>query len=317
LSWRAIEPLPSCGWIRWAPKQPAAAAEPYLDLSARRIVWPEEVSVVKWPSSPPAEVDLVYLPPVTGRGAKRRLRLAGELRSAGMPVAAHVDPAAGGGSVDAFDFRVIDLLATWLDAEADPLRVGALSGERLWVVVPLIAGLTPEGGALNPWLEALASLAPSAVLTVAPELKPADRRRLSDRLGDAAFEVVFHGQPPAEKDFARALAERDLGVHVARPRLDGLPPRAVRNRALASALAECGELWLKLERSESEGVGLLAAARHLDGHHLDVAAVAREGNLALLEFLGPLSRRVVEETVEVLPGGLLRELRALWTGRLS
>ena len=158
---------------------------------------------------------------------------------------------------------------------------------------------------------------PDAVVGVAPALEPADRRRLVERSGAERFEAVFHGRPRGEAELARAAAAFGLPTLPERPPLPGMAPRAARNRQLATLLAEAGDLEIRVGGSEVEGSALLAAARHLERTGFDVAGLAREGNLAPLEWLAPSARRIVEAASrgEALPE--LESLRSLWQGPVA
>ncbi len=204
---------------------------------------------------------------------------------------------------------VADLLVPLLEkdlAAFDAIAPGSL------VLMPLLPGLSDDPASWSNLLARLAPRGPSAVLGVTPELAPLDRRRLVERLGEASFEAVHHGAPPAARlarAFACSVAAAGLSPFWERPTLP-VPPRAARNRELAAALATAGELWLALGRSEGEGEALLAAARHVDGSSLDLGALAREGQLALLAILSPLARQVVDQLVRNGRSSLLAELRA-------
>jgi hypothetical protein len=149
------------------------------------------------------------------------------------------------------------------------------------------------------------------VVGVAPELTPSDRRQLAERAGEERFEAIFHGDTPSEHEFARAATAAGLEPWLARPRVD-LPPRRARNRELATLLAEAGDLLVRLGGGEAEGIALLAAARHLEATPLDVAALAREGNLAVLSWLPASARELVEAHVAESRVERLDELRTLW-----
>ena len=314
MSWRALEPTPFGGWIRWAPRSWPATTRPHLDLAGGRIVWPAEGDGAP-PSEPPEPPEVAYLPPV-----------AADLVAAGAVLARRV---ADSGSVaiigehagvpsSAERVRAVDLL--------DALLVGGVGeaasrlrsspgggGAATWIVVPLVPGLLGAGDELETLLDAVVETAPAAVLGVVPELSPADRRRLVEALGESSFDAVFHGRAVAERELARATAARGLTALPLRPPIPALGPRAARNRELAGRLTECGELWLRLGRRESEGVAMLAAGRRIEHGPHDVAALAREGNLALLDFLSAAARRVVEEW-SAGSEELAAELHLAWTG---
>jgi len=320
VSWRTLDATPSRAWVRFAPKTWPAAEAPYLDLAARRLAWPAGDDGSEPPDlAPPVPGDVVYLPPVVERARAWRQDLAARLGAAGSIPVVH-DPGDRSPTALGAGWRLVDLTPLFLAGSADPAALARRlveSPARTLAVLPLVAGLTPAIAELGGWFEALAAAGASTLLAVAPELSPHDRRSLVGLLGDGRFEPVFHGRAPEEREVALAAAGAGLAALPPRPAVDALPPRAARNRELAARLAEAGELWLGLGRAEAEGSALLAAARHLETTHLDVAALAREGNLVLLDFLAPIARRVVEEDLERVPGGLLVELRALWGGKLA
>ena len=73
--------------------------------------------------------------------------------------------------------------------------------------------------------------------------------------------------------------------------------RRERNRRLAADLALAGELWLRLGRSETTGQALFRAARGADATARDLTALAREGNLDVLDWLDATGVEVVREAV--------------------
>jgi hypothetical protein len=207
--------------------------------------------------------------------------------------------------------RIVDLLA-FLLLGTDEASLRALP-PQIAVAVPLLPGLSGSGTQWQPWLAALARRGRRAVTGLAVDLSPLDRRQLVDLAGEERWESVFHGSLPSERDFARAATAAGLDPFPARPRLE-LAPRAARNRELATLLAEAGELWLRLARSEPVGQALLAAARHVEGTPLDLAALAREGNLGIVGWLSPLAASVIEERVRSGRTPLLDELREAYLG---
>jgi hypothetical protein len=316
LSWRAIEPSPFRAWIRWAPRAWPAPSRPWLDLTGPRLGWPEDLpgrALRLVTTAPPPEApELVYLPPVEGAAEAERDELLATLVDDGH--VAVVQLFAGQAERPGLaGFHLLDstplLLGEGLGLPPPPFAPERAEATDLVVLLPLLPGF--ELDALDPVLDQAAKLAPVAVLPVTPELGPADRRRLVDRLGEERFDAVFHGEPPAETAVASRAARLGLRTLPARPLVTALPPRAARNREIAAALAEAGELWLRLGRSEGEGVALLAAARRVEPMARDVSALALEGHLGLLDFLSATARRVVTEAAEG-EEGLLADLRARW-----
>jgi hypothetical protein len=147
---------------------------------------------------------------------------------------------------------------------------------------------------------------------VAIPLEPVERRRLADLAGEERWDAIFHGEPVRESVFAKAAAAAGLETLPARPEIS-MPPRAARNRELATALAEAGELWLRLGRSEAEGEAILAASRRIPGEALDFAALAREKNLAVVDWLSPVARTLIEERLTGRSGESATLMRE-WTG---
>jgi hypothetical protein len=325
LTWREVVPLPSRFWIRHLPRRWPEAEEPRLDLYEHRIVWPPGVGSRPAPGdrlpAVAALADVALVPPVRKDRTRERSNLVLDLIAARVPVldqfsVLDADSEAPGATV------VADLLSALL--EGNPALIDELP-EQAWIVVPLLPALssTPESWAAL--LQRAAARRPSAVLGVAPELTPLDRRRLVERLGEEQFEAIHHTQVEEgagrrlERAFAGAVARAGLPAFVQRPPAE-LPPRLARNRVLATVLAECGELWLRVGRSEAEGSALLAAARHFESAAvagLDLAALSREGNLAHLGFLSPLALQVIASVAGqsglLASPPLLAELRGEYT----
>ena len=142
----------------------------------------------------------------------------------------------------------------------------------------------------------LAAAGLAAVQPLRLYLTPADRRRLAEWGGGAAYHALFHRPAPDERAFARAAAAHGLAPILLRPL--PRPPLATAavagNRRLAGLLAVAGELWLRLGRPESQGQGYFRAARWTDATPYDVASLAREGNLAVVEAVDEASRALIE-----------------------
>lgn len=316
--WKDIEPRASRFWIRHAPRSWPGCERPYLELVERRIVWPVSARPADGELAPAATIsDLALLPPVEESRSAEKTGL--KRAFAEMGGATLDQRIAGESELETADTElatvttVVDLLASLLSGDLRGLDILPLASV---IVVPLLPVASDGAERWSVLLRRLLPRAPLAVLGVSPELVPADRRRLVAALGDPSFEAVHHRRPRGqdlEREFARAVARLGLSPHFERPRVL-LPPRAARNRELATVLAEAGELWLALGRSEAEGEALLAAARHVEGATHDVAALAREHQLAHLKFLSALARRAVDEVALAGGSALLAELRAAWIG---
>lgn len=207
-----------------------------------------------------------------------------------------------------------DLLFPLLENNVAPATIVA---REAVVMVPLVAGLSDDESRWPGWLAGLRALEPVAVVGVSPQLTPADRRRLVERLGEDRFEAIHHSRragAEVERAFARAVAAAGLSPFFERPDAP-LPPRRARNRRLATVLFEAGERWLALGRGEAHGASLLAAARHVESATQEVEAMARERQLVLLPFLSQFARRTIEACVAANGrSALLAELRSEWIG---
>ncbi|MCM2268654.1 MAG: hypothetical protein NDJ75_00975 [Thermoanaerobaculia bacterium] len=317
MSWLAVAPSPFRGWIRWRPRDWPAPPRPWFDVATRRIGWPDEGSppTAPLPDDLPRRPGLVALPPLAAARRAEREAMRERLAAASCTVVDFV-LAADGVAAGAGRFAWVDPLDAWLagtDTD-DWIRAvaAATEGAELAIAVPLVAGVTPEGDALALWLDRFATLAPVAVLGVVAELSPYERRRLVEARGEGSFDAVFHGRPLPEHDFALAVASRGLRTLPRRQLLATLPPRLTRNLELAGALWETAELALRLRSSEAECAGLFAAARRVEATPHDLAALAREGNLGVLDWPSPAAREVVEQLLARGAADRLDALRRQW-----
>jgi len=317
-------PEPGRLWIRYAPREWPAPDAFWVDLASARLGRsappggaPENLPDL---GSEPLD-DLLYLPPVAPERAAARDALARARLAAGTPVLVQVlagdpPPEVPGAVVvlDPFD----GLLAGGL-AGLDRLPAGAAA---VW---PLVAGLTDDPALWDAGCARLAAAGAAVVQPLALELDPADRRRLVERCGEAAFDPLFHQADPStatERAFARIAARHGLSPFLPRP----LPPppdaasfwsAGAANRRLGGDLALAGELWLRLGRPAGQGQALYAAARQADRTAYDLAGLSRERNLAALSWLDAAGREIVEEGAAGRAPALLAALLAEYVGPAS
>ncbi len=310
---RALRQIPEPGrfWIAANPRAWPCTEGPWTDLANGRLGAFQGPPAPLFPAVEAGKVDgLFYLPTVDGFLAGERDRLAVELAEAGTPVLVELRP---GEDPPAAEAEVIyDLAAALLEGDLGRLAALPAGAFAVW---PLIAGLTDRPEA---WEEGCALLAAAGVCGVQPlvvDLDPVVRRCLAEERDDEAlFDALFHGQPPSEREFSQVAAGHGLAAFLPRPPT-GVSPRQVRNRLLAADLALAGELWLRLGRSESQGQALLHAARGADKTSYDLAALARDRNLALMTFLDRASVEVVTERVGEGCSTLLESLLDEYLGR--
>jgi len=294
-------PEPERLWIRHAPRAwPAAplAEGAWLDLVR---------GVLGAPGKPVAEVplalpdgpfdDVLYLPPVRPGLAAARDRAVATVLAAGTPVIVQLvpgdDPSPMEGAV-----AVYDLLGPLLEGRTADLERLPAGGVAAW---PLLSGLTDGPELVEEGCRRLAAAGVEVVQGVAPGLPAAQRRSLLERLeaagqgerAEAAFEPLFHGPGVDPTIFARVAHRHGLSPFLARP-LPRPPLTGAGQREAAGLLALAGELHLRLG-DEARSQASFRAARFLDRTGYNVRALVREGNLAVLPWLDPEARAIVEE----------------------
>jgi hypothetical protein len=149
---------------------------------------------------------------------------------------------------------------------------------------------------------------------VAVAASPAARRRLASYLlREQDYRALFHAEALDERELCRIAADHGLAVGVPRP-LPAAPRRLRVNRFLAGQLAEAGDLWARLEPSGREAAPYFRAARFVDETPHDLEGLARDGNLRVLEWLGPGPRDLVEAALREGSSTVVDELRKEWLG---
>jgi hypothetical protein len=289
-------PEPGRFWIRYVPKSWEPPDRPWVNLAAGTLgEWGRSAKARPLDLAETPLDDVLYLPPVPPRRAAARDELARDRLVGGTPVliqlfpgeSTTVPPVSGA----AF---VFDLLEALLERDLGALRRLPSEAAAVW---PLLPGLTDDPALWELGCRDLAAAGARCVQALTPALTPADRRWLAERWGgEEAFDALFHGQPPCERDFARVAHRHGLEPFFPRP-LPRPPGRGAENRRIGGALALAGELWLRLGRPVETGQALYRDARWIDRAPYDLEALAREGNLGVLP-IAPLSREIVAECAE-------------------
>jgi hypothetical protein len=255
--------------------------------------------------------DVVYLAPVAQDFEALRRRVAAAQGDRGTPVLYQLLP----GQVPPSELvgtAVYDLLPALLDARRgdagalDSLASLPVGSTAIW---PLIAGISDDPARWREGCEALASAGVAVCQPLVLHLKPRQRRRLAEQLDEDAFSALFHRSAPSERDFAVSAAQAGLCPFLPRP-LPRPPFQHPQNRRMAAELALIGELWHRLGHTGSRGAAFYRASRWLDATTYDVAALAREGNLEVIEPLDAASRQAVRECLEESKSRIRRELEA-------
>jgi hypothetical protein len=284
-------PEPGRFWIRYVPRHWEAPDRLWVNLAAGSLGDRGRRSSATIQADAPFD-DVLYLPPVPQRSAAARDELARMRLVNGGPVLIQLFPgeetSVPPSSGAAF---VFDLLPALLERDLEALRRLPSGAAAVW---PLLPGLTGDPALWDEGCRELAAVGVRCVQALVPSLAPADRRRLAERWGgEAAFDALFHGQPPLERDFARTAHRYGLEPFVSRP-LPRPPAAITANRWIGGALALAGELWLRLGRPVEQGQAFYRSARWIDRSSYDLEALAREGNLAVLP-LDAASREIAAE----------------------
>ncbi len=298
---RTLLPDPGRLWVRFTPSVWPGPASFWTSFATADLGEPAPEAAIE--IERPLD-DLLYLPPVAPAAAEARQAVAEARLAEGTPVLWQLAP--GEEAPVAGLTSVYDLLPALLDRDLAALARLPSGAAAAW---PLVAGLTDDPGEWRRGCEVLAGAGVSVVQPLALELSPAASRRLAQGRGEQVFKALFHRAPSNARDFARVAAGFGLGVFLPRP-LPRPPLGGAGNRELAAALLLAAELWLALERPVGQGLALSRAGRWVDGAAYDVAALAREGNLAVVPELEALSRTVIEDRVEAGRAALVDELLA-------
>ncbi len=316
-------PAPENLWLRFVPRAWPTPRRPWLDLSTRTLGATVDGEAPAIADSDPKGLpdlgaepldDILYLPPVSAELEAERDALVAAHAAHGTPILVQFTL---GGRVIERDgvVRVCDLTSCLLAGDLEriaeiPRGAGAL--------FPLLPGFSATESEWAVAAERLRHAEAPWVHLVAPRLTPIDQRRLAAG-DDERFEAIFHRELPdeaLERRAAQVFARAGVVPRVARPL--PRPPILLReNRRLAGVLAEIADLWSRLDRPAAEGAALFRAARWVDETRIDLAALAREGNLSLLAHLGARSLDALAEATETEEPSLLRELVAEYRGSRS
>ena len=302
-------PEPGRLWIRYTPRLWPRLARPWTQLATARLGGvPGRAAREPLPELPAEPLDdLLYLPPVRPELRGERDALARSRLDDGTPVLVQLAP---GEPPPAGAVPIYDLLEPLLAGELARLSDVPAGAAAVW---PLIAGVSDDPRAWREGCERLAAAGATCLQALGLDLTPGERRALAARGGQRAFEELFHGPPPAERDLAAVAAAAGLRPFMARP-LPRPPQRGAGNRRLGEVLGLVGELWLRLGRPVGRGQAFLRAMRWVDRSRRPLETLAREGNLGVLAWLDAESAQVVEEVLARGSCALLDQLLAEYVG---
>jgi hypothetical protein len=310
MSWRELAPEPSALWARWIPRDwlplDEGRADPFGDAIGSSVLQ----SSTALPAVAPSEPEVTYLPPVPFESRAARDRLAAAIVESGGHALVHIDldeerPVGFG------ETHVVDLLGPLLmEARGEPWPDSFGGVRGAWVVLPLLPGVPTSGiEGWRRWLARLTAAGAAGAAPVTTSWSARERRLLAASAPESRWDAFFHAVPPSDSELAREIASAGLAALAARPEV-GAPPRRSRNRRLASILLATATLGDWLGESEAVAAELRAAARRIEASPLDVEALAREGNLGVLDWLGDEATALLAEAVRKGRSARLAELEA-------
>ena len=244
-------------------------------------------------STPPGTI---YIPPVPAEEKSQVTEVATWARSIGSSVLEQIVVRGEPSPVSPHSEPLYDLLELSLSGDWDALKDLPPQCQILW---PLLSGLSDDEEQVEQGLAALAALRPRAVIAVVPELSPATRRLLSERLGDLAFGSVFHGQRSDPRRFAAACRQAGLEFLPGREgRTAGRRPGDSLEQRAASELGLIADLWGDVYESESRAQEFYRAARWFEETSYDLRSLLRDGNLGVVPWMDPEIESVARELAE-------------------
>ena len=286
-------PEPSRLWIASAPRTWRLTSSLWCDLATAELGGLHKPALeIGLPDLDVEGVDdTLYLPPVDQSLTSERNRLAIELVAAGVPVLVQLAP---GETAPEGANLVYDLLGPLLAGEPEQLGQLPRGAATIW---PMIPGISDYPEVWDEGLDYLEVIGASCVQPIVLDLSPVAKRKLAEGRSEEVFDALFHSRQDGRRQraFASRAAERGIQIFYPRPEARSVLPRVKSNRKIAEQLALAGELWLRMGRAVGPGQGLLRAARGAESTHRDLAAVASEDNLKVLDWLDARSRDIVTQ----------------------
>jgi hypothetical protein len=281
-------PTPTGWWVAWEPRSWPAAPGPWSELAVGGVAWRDlplaGAAGTGGASLPSLVEDLVYLPPVAAAAIAERDAWLTALAARGVPALVQLLPGDVAPAADlSTAVTVFDPLPALVVGDLERATAAPAGSAVVW---PLIAGISDHrelfAAACQAWRDQGVAVVQVQRLEPSPEV----RRRLASSLPEEQWDAVFHRPPPSERDLVRIASAHGFTPVLPRPPAPARPARRVANRALAADLLWATELWLRLDRPPGRAAELVRVARRLEVLPHDVVALAREGNLGVLDWLG-------------------------------
>jgi hypothetical protein len=252
--------------------------------------------------------ELVYVPPVTVAYRGARDDLVAWIAESGMHALVQVVP--GEEAVPRAAVTLVDLTNPLLGDEIDRLRDVSAGALVLW---PLIAGISDCPAVVETGCSHLLDAGVGVVQPIAVDIAAPLRQQLTSGRSSDVFDALFRRGKPSEQAFARGAWAVGLNLWTVRPET-GVSSRVQTNRRVAGVLASVADLWLRLERPAAAGQALWRASRGAESSPYDLAALGREGNLEVLDWLDTRAADVVRAVLAGESPPLLSALRAAYVG---
>jgi len=313
---------PARGWIVHAPQRWSSFDRPWTDLAQRGL----QLGCLP-PTPPPAAFDrassrqgrrqgkleepldgLLYVPPVAIAHRAARDALVAKLAAMGTAIGVQLVP--GESPPPAARAVMLDLTGLLLAGEIARLAELPSGAHVLW---PLLPGISDGQACIEEGCRRLLAAGARVVQPVAVAMRPAVRKHLAAGRASEVADALFHRPPAGERRFAHIAGSQGLAVWATRPE-SGSSPRIRSNRRIAAALALAAELWGRLERPAVAGQALWRAALQAETSSYDLAALGRENNLSVLDWLDARAVDVVRDVMEAREPALVRTLRAAYVG---
>lgn len=304
--WRDLLPEAGRCWVRHLPVGWPGSSAPWVALDRLGLGEPGiGFELAGWGER--ALADVAWLPPTPESLADHRAGLLARHSARGTPVLSHRLPGDPPTAPPATD--LLDLLPALVAGE-DLVAATRQAAPDGIVLLPLVAGLTGGPERWSVVADAAREAGAIAVVPLALELEPIERRRLVELAGEALFEPIFHGSPASERTVAQVVATRGITPICPRP-LPRPPLRGTGNARLGAILIEAAELALRAGEPERIAQALFAAGRFVDTTGYEVAALVRDGlHLSVPELAIAECRELLEDS-ELVPQALARR-RARW-----
>jgi hypothetical protein len=276
-----VRPEPANGWVRYRPTAWPDPGSEWTDPVRGGLgnLAPARTDLSALPAAPAApDSGLVWVPPVAAACVRQRDEWLEQATQHNQPCVVQVfaQQAPPGVACQIW----VDPLALVLERRADTMAGFPAGATLLW---PLIAGITTDLDRFARVCTTVRDSGGCSVVPIALRLAPVERRLLA-RGREDAYERLFHGPAPVEREYVRIAADHGLGGWFARTPSPGSPARQGRLEQVATIFGEIAELRTRMDDSPGRAAALFRAMREVERGEKDLEALWREGNLSVLPW---------------------------------